>query len=413
MNLGRVPGQVVIQVTDRCNAHCPQCGMRATEPFARSTLKDREVRRILKAAAVNRISAVSFTGGEPMMLHEKVADWIDYAGRLGIRYTRTGTNGFFLRNPEAPGFAERVERIVCRLSDTPLRNFWISLDSCIPAVHEKMRGFPGLVGGIRKALPVFHAYGIYPSANLGINRNVGGRLTRSLTPAAFSSPASYLDAFYRTYRQAFRRFYRFVIDMGFTMVNTCYPMSVGGEDARCGLDAVYEATAVDDIVRFSHPEKVRLFRALRKAIAEFRPFLRIFSPMVCLYALEHQYNGRPAESTACRGGVDFFFVDAKDACTYPCGYRGSEPLGPYQSPMPSTPAGADCRRCDWECFRDPSELFGPVLQAASPLALLSRIRKDPKRIKLWFKDLLYYQACGFFDGRRPPNLHRLRRIARL
>jgi hypothetical protein len=386
--------------------------MRATEPFARSTLKDREVRRILKAAAANRISAVSFTGGEPMMLHEKVADWIDYAGRLGIRYIRTGTNGFFLRNPEAPGFAERVERIVRRLADTPLRNFWISLDSCIPAVHEKMRGFPDLVAGIQRALPVFHAHGIYPSANLGINRNVGGRLTRSLSPAAFSSSAGYLEAFYRTYRLALRRFYRFVIDMGFTMVNTCYPMSVSGDDSRLGLEAVYEATAVGDIVRFSYPEKVRLFRALREAITDFRPYLRIFSPMVSLYALEHQYSGRPSESTACRGGIEFFFIDAKDACTYPCGYRGKEPFGSYRSPMPLQPAGKDCRRCDWECFRDPSELFGPLLLAASPLVLLSRIRKDPERIKLWFKDLLYYQACDFFDGRQPPNLRRLRRFSR-
>ena len=39
------------------------------------------------------------------------------------------------------GFAEA-------LADTPLRNFWISLDSPFDAVHEQMRGFKGGVAGI-------------------------------------------------------------------------------------------------------------------------------------------------------------------------------------------------------------------------------------------------------------------------
>jgi hypothetical protein len=38
LSRGRVPGQVVIQYTDVCNASCPQCGMRRDAPFKRSTL---------------------------------------------------------------------------------------------------------------------------------------------------------------------------------------------------------------------------------------------------------------------------------------------------------------------------------------------------------------------------------------
>ncbi len=72
-----------------------------------------------------------------------------------------------------PGGNDRIRRLVEMLADTPLRNFWISLDSADPAVHERMRGFPGVVAGIEKALPIFHQHGIYPSANLGINRNMG------------------------------------------------------------------------------------------------------------------------------------------------------------------------------------------------------------------------------------------------
>jgi hypothetical protein len=280
--------------------------MRATEPYPRATLEDAEVRRILDAAAANRAGAVSFTGGEPMLLFEKLLEWIDHAGRVGIPCIRTGTNGFFFRNPDSPDFAARVERTARRLAAAPVRNFWISLDSCIPEIHEEMRGFPGVVEGIRRALPVFHSFGLYPSANLGINRNVGGEKTRDLSPDRFSSTAEYLDAFQKAYREAFRRFYRLVIELGFTMVNTCYPMSLGEPEAATGLDAVYAASAASDVVRFTPQEKVRLFRALREAIGEFRSRLRIFSPMTSLYALERQYAGEPEKSMPCRGGIDFF-----------------------------------------------------------------------------------------------------------
>jgi MoaA/NifB/PqqE/SkfB family radical SAM enzyme len=408
----RVPGQLVIQVTDRCNARCPQCGMRVGQPFARTSLSDAQVRHILDAAAENGVAAVSFTGGEPMLLFREVAGWIEHAAEKGIAYIRTGTNGFFFRNFNAPGFEEKIDGMACRLAAAGLRNFWISLDSCIPEVHEKMRGFDGVVEGIRRALPIFHAQGIYPAANLGINRNLGGSSTRNLSPAGFSSPDDYLEAFASAYRNALCRFYRFVIDLGFTMVNTCYPMSVGDEETKDGLEPVYAATAVDEVVRFSPAEKRRLFRTLREVIGIFRSQLRIFSPLVSLYALERQYAGTPEKSAPCRGGVDFFFVDAKDGNAYPCGYRGNESFGPYRASMPHAPADEACRRCDWECFRDPSELFWPLLAAVNrPLGLFADIIRDPFRFKLWAKDLLYYRACGFFNGRKPPDYRKLRWFA--
>ncbi len=408
----RAPGQVVIQVTDRCNARCPQCGMRVDQPFARTSLSDTQVRRILDAAAENRVAAVSFTGGEPMLLFQKVAGWIEHAAEKNIAYIRTGTNGFFFRDYKAPGFEEKIDGMARRLAAAGLRNFWISLDSCIPEVHEEMRGFAGVVEGIRRAVPIFHGRGIYPAANLGINRNLGGSTTRNLSPAGFSSPDAYLEAFARAYRDALRRFYRFVIDLGFTMVNTCYPMSVGDEETEDGLEPVYAATAVDDVVRFTPAEKRRLFRTLREVIRGFRPQLRIFSPLVSLYALENQYAGSPENGAPCRGGVDFFFVDAKDGNAYPCGYRGNESFGPYRASIPHAPAAEACRRCDWECFRDPSELFWPLLAAANrPLGLLTDIIRDPFRFRLWTEDLRYYRACGFFDGRKPPDYRKLRRFA--
>jgi hypothetical protein len=67
-----------------------------------------------------------------------------------------------------------------------------------------------------------------------------------------------------------------------------------------------------------------------------------------------------------------------------------------------------CRLCDWECFRDPSELFGPITEGlTSPLSLLRRLRKDPCFFRLWMEDLRYFRACRLFNGREAPDLDRL------
>ena len=198
---GRVPGQLVVQLTDRCNATCPQCSMRVTEPFKRSRLSMDDLRRIIDAAAEKGVAAISFTGGEPMLLFDDLAALIRHAGRAGIPCIRTGTNGYFFMHSRRPGFHSRISRIVDTLADTPLRNFWISIDSAVPEVHETMRGFPGVVEGIAKALPVFHDAGIYPSLNLGINRNIAAGTTGFTQASAGMDPEAYLDAFYHRFRK--------------------------------------------------------------------------------------------------------------------------------------------------------------------------------------------------------------------
>ena len=124
----------------------------------------------------------------------------------------------------------------------------------------------------------------------------------------------------------------------------------------------------------------------------------------------------PAPSSrafGCRGGVDFFFIDAQAGDTYPCGYRGHENMGKFWDLDLNAirPEGA-CRRCDWECFRDPSELCAPFLQVLhAPARLLGKMRGDERYRRLWIEDLRYYHACELFDGRRPPRPERLRRFS--
>lgn len=379
--------------------------MRITEKFSRFTLSLDDVERILDCAAERGVTVVSFTGGEPFLYLDELTELIRYADRAGIQYVRTGTNGFTFIEARYHRFESHVRRIAESLAETPLRNLWISIDSAVPEVHEKMRGFPGVIKGIEKALPFLHECGIYPSANLGINRNIAGEKT---------AEADRLDAdgngLVREFTCALRKFYEFVINLGFTIVNVCYPMSIDGRAKGAGLDPVYAATSTDRLVKFSREEKAAVFKALFDTVSQFRSRIRVFSPRSSLYALNRFYEKGAQSMHPCRGGQDFFFIDSKDGDTYPCGYRGMENLGKYWDPAwRSLRDRTPCYRCDWECFRDPSELFGPLLQAfSSPLALVAGLSKDPRFYTLWFEDLRYYLACDLFNGRRSPKLERLR-----
>jgi len=411
---GRLPGQLIIQLTDRCNATCPQCGMNIHEHFPRHSLASDDVKRMIDAAAEQGIDAVSFTGGEPLMALNDLVPLMDYAGSAGITYIRTGTNGFSFRAPDKTGFADRVHRLAEKLAATPLRNFWISIDSADPATHERMRGFEGVIRGIERALPIFHAYGLYPSANLGINRNLeGSRAIPFLKPSGPDAQGVSAALFRERLHTGLNRFFRFVANLGFSIANVCYPMSIDTDKDSEDLNAVYGATATSSIVSFSRREKAHLFDVLARSVAENRSRLRIFTPLCSLHALKRQFQS-DHRGYACRGGWDYFFVDAARGRTYPCGYRGEEDLGPFwnRSGLSAEMAG-DCYACEWECFRDPSELGGPLRDLRHrPLELIRRWKADGPFYHKWLKDLRYYRDCDFFDGRQPARPTRLKRYAK-
>jgi len=421
MRKGRMPGQLVIQVTDRCNATCPQCGMRKSNPFARTRLPSDRIKAMIDAAAQKGIQAISFTGGEPMLLQKDLPGLINHAGRAGIPYIRTGTNGFFFAGHERPDFQDRMARLAGALAATPLRNFWISLDSADARIHESMRGFDGIVQGMEKALPIFHRAGLYPSVNLGLNRNVTAEAAALTRPGKkdLASPGN--SPFYRTFAQGFAAFYQRVIDMGFTIANACYPMSMADDAGKDDLDAVYAAASPDRVVCFTPTEKALLFKALLDTIPKFRSQIRIFSPLTSLYVLYRDYarsgtvppRDRQSHAYPCRGGIDFFFVNCQDGNTYPCGYRGNENLGPFEAlDLDALDQPPFCLSCDWECFRDPCELAGPVSQALTrPLGLAGKLAKDTAYLKYWLSDLSYYRACRYFNGRKPPEDKSLKRFS--
>lgn len=406
---GRIPGQVVVQYTERCNAQCAQCGMRAGNVFQRSTMGKDDTKRLIDALAERGVQAISFTGGEPLLCLDEIVEHISYAHRAGIHYIRTGTNGFMFRGAERAGFHEKITRIAEKLAATPLNTFWISVDSASDVIHEKNRGLPGVMQGIQKGLPIFHEHGLFPSANLGVNRYTGGNGANTLPRPA--DPDFSEERFYAKARNAFTIFYDKVAQLGFTIVNACYPMSLDSDEAN--QEAVYAATAEDDFIRFNKQEKIQLFKALYDVIPNYRDKLRIFTPRSSLLALIRQYSGESFEAAPCRGGIDFFFVDSKDMNTYPCGYRGSENLGKFwELDMNALDTTQTCTRCDWECFRDPSEMLTPLVgMLQHPLKMGKRLLSDREMSRAWLGDLRYYHACDYFNARRPMDGKKLARFA--
>ncbi len=404
--LGRLPGQLIIQYSNRCNADCPQCGMRRSENIKRHKLDKNYVKKLIDSAAQKGIKSLSFTGGEPLLFLDDIVELTHHATRAGIPYIRTGTNGFFFRGSNRPHFEDRIKTIAEKLAATDLYTFWISLDSAEPADHEKMRGMTGMIKGLEKALPIFHSYGIYPAVNLGINRATGGK--DKLPYLTNMSPEKFQESF----QKAFSLFYNFVYNLGFTMVNACYPMSSSISQTQGINVTLYGAVSSNSLVSFTRPEKALLFKALFETIPKFRGKLRIFSPRCSLYSLIQKFEDNRGALFPCRGGTDFFFVECEKGKIYPCGYRDDQ-----QDDLPNLIQRfgkiVDCDLCEWECFRDPSDVLGPFADIFShPRQLLGKILHEPKFFSLLLEDLRYYRACRFFNGRQPPQHNFMARFAR-
>ncbi len=138
---------------------------------------------------------------------------------------------------------------------------------------------------------------------------------------------------------------------------------------------------------------------------DFLPFdLPLRSAEKLCPSRNRQPRSQPPGAYPCRGGIDFFFVNCQDGNTYPCGYRGSEDLGLFEAlDVAAIESSPFCLACDWECFRDPAELGGPVAEGLTrPFTLARKMLRDRTYLKYWIGDMAYYRSCGYFNGRIPP-----------
>ena len=376
--------------------------------FRRSKLDPVFVRRVLEMAASRGCLSVSLTGGEPLLFKAQLFELLGYARSLGIRYTRTGTNGFVFCEGRRRDTEQRTIELARAIRRANVYTFWISLDSADPRVHEAARGLPGVVQGIRRALPLMHHFNVYPSANLGLNRRMGLNEIPVLSSCVASASMSQAEVFSGHVKQALREFFDSVIDIGFTTANICYPMSFDNEDVK----AAYRATATASVVSFSDEERRLLYQTLAQVIQEYRGRIRIFTPLSSLSAIAGQQEAGNNGPHPCRGGIDYYYLSAADRLLYPCGFRGGEPIGsPLDESSWKGRKEEVCLLCDWECFRDPSQMVWPFVSATRhPRKALRWFVGRGFQEKIWRQDWRYYAACGYYTSEAAPKWEDLRRF---
>ncbi|WP_243031155.1 GTP 3',8-cyclase MoaA [Thermus altitudinis] len=149
-NYGRVIKDLRISVTPRCNLHCLYChplGLEMAEPPG--TLSVEEVDHFLEAASLLGLSAVRFTGGEPLVRKE-LPQMIERArSKETIEDVAITTNGLL--------FAKRGKELVA----AGLNRVNISLDAITPEVFTRItRG--GKVERVLQAIETALELGLHP-----------------------------------------------------------------------------------------------------------------------------------------------------------------------------------------------------------------------------------------------------------
>ncbi len=162
----------VIEITERCNLHCPVCFAVAGEKEARPDRSVEEVREIL--AGVMRVSGkcnIQFSGGEPSV-HPELCEMIRVAKEMGFPFVQLNTNG--RRAALEPDFA-------VRLAEAGLDSAFFQFDGTRDDIYESLRG-QRLLSEKQTALKRFIDAGIgvvlVPTVVPGVNADNVGDILR-------------------------------------------------------------------------------------------------------------------------------------------------------------------------------------------------------------------------------------------
>ncbi len=174
-NYGRLIKDVRISVTPRCNLHCLYChpwGLEAAEPPGVITVE--EVGHFLKAAHVLGISAVRFTGGEPLVRKE-LPRMVEKARGL-VEDVAITTNGLL--------FPRRAKELI----EAGLNRINISLDALTPEVFTRItRG--GRVERVLEAIDLALELGLHPvKVNAVVIRGMNEEEVVSLAGLSLEKP---------------------------------------------------------------------------------------------------------------------------------------------------------------------------------------------------------------------------------
>lgn len=73
------PIQVTLEITNRCNCNCPNCGMSANFIKGKTEMYDSEIMKIIDDMHRFGILSIAYTGGEPFLLFDMVCNMIRYS----------------------------------------------------------------------------------------------------------------------------------------------------------------------------------------------------------------------------------------------------------------------------------------------------------------------------------------------
>ncbi len=123
-----------IDLTNRCNLHCPICFANADAAgyVYEPTLEQvRQMLLMLRGQRPNPVWAVQFSGGEPTV-YPQIFEAIELAKRLGMAYVIVATNG--VKIAEDVGFARQLKR-------SGLTVAYLQFDGLTPKPYVQARGF--------------------------------------------------------------------------------------------------------------------------------------------------------------------------------------------------------------------------------------------------------------------------------
>src|SRR5688500_18917384 len=118
---------VVWNLTRTCNLKCVHCYTDSEARKYPDELTTEQAKAVLDDLAEFKVPAVLFSGGEPLV-RKDLFELAAYARALGLHVVLS-TNGTLIDQP-----------IARRFVDLQFAYIGISLDSAIPAIHDKFRG---------------------------------------------------------------------------------------------------------------------------------------------------------------------------------------------------------------------------------------------------------------------------------
>lgn len=127
---------VLIDITDRCNQHCPYCFAKAEPDADRSgepSLREIDAKLdLLMDLGEERPFNLQLSGGEPTV-RDDLPEIIEMAARKGFEYIQINSNG--RRLAEEPGYADKLKKAGASV-------IFMQFDGTRDDIYEKLRGEP-------------------------------------------------------------------------------------------------------------------------------------------------------------------------------------------------------------------------------------------------------------------------------